>query len=125
MTASVSFSGPLFDGTAAKLLDEGVDAAEVEVAEAVRDQVRLEVRRKARKRTGYYESRVRVEQARGGSVVTDSGVIYSDWLAGDAPRNARSSFKGWNHFDLAEQQIDAQAGSIVEQALAPFIKKMG
>jgi hypothetical protein len=122
---TVSFSGPLFDGTARRLLEQGAEAAELAVAEAVRDQVRLEIRRRARQRSGYYESRVRVEAGRGDRVVTDSGVVYSDWLQGDAPRNRRSRFKGYRHWDQAERQVDPRAGSIVEQAMRPFIEKMG
>lgn len=122
---TVSFSGPLFDGTAKKALQDGADAAELAVAEAARDQVRLEIRRRARRRTGYYESRVRVEQARGDHVVTDSGVIYADWLFGDAPRNRRSRFKGYRHTEAARRVIEPRAGEIAEQALAPFIDRMG
>lgn len=122
---TVEFSGPLFDGTAQRLLADGAEAAEQAVAEAVRDQVRQEARARFKTRTGVYESRVRVEQARGDRMVTDSGLVYSDWLSGDAPRNRRSSFKGYRHFDAAEQLINPQAGPIVEQALRPFIEKMG
>ena len=119
-----SFSGPLFDGRAKAALKAGVDAAEQRVAVEVRDAVRGEVRRRARNRTGYYESRVRVENAGGDRVVTASGVIYDDWLQGTAPRNARSSFKGYQQWDRARAAVDARAAALVEQALKPYIDKM-
>lgn len=123
---SVEFSGPLFDGSAKRLLQAGVDAAEQQVALAVRDQVRDEAHRRADQWTGVYESRVRVEPVGGDRVVTDSGLVYSDWLAGTAPRNARSTFKGWHHWERVEADMDgSRAVAVAEKALKPFIEKMG
>ena len=121
---TVSFSGPLFDGTAEKLLKAGTDAAEQELAVQVRDLVRQLLRASARNRTGYYESRVRVESAGGDRVVTDSGVIYADWLQGDAPRNRRTGFPGYRHVTRAYAQMEPQAAGIAERVLGPYIDQM-
>lgn len=121
---TVSFSGPLFDGTAGRQLRAGADAAEQEVAVAARDAVRDVIRQRARSRTGYYESRVRVENAGEGAVVDASGLVYDDWLQGTSRRNATSSFKGYQQWDRARVEVDAKATAIVQKALAPYIEKM-
>lgn len=122
---TVSFSGPLFDGRAEKELKAGTDAAEEELAERLRDLVRQTLRASARVVTGYYESRVRVESRGGDRVVTDSGVIYADWLQGDAPRNRRTGFPGYRHVTRAHAQMEPQAAGIAERALGPYIDRMG
>lgn len=124
MTAS--FSGPLFDGTAAKLLKAGTDEAEENLAQRMRDLVRQTLRASARKPTGFYESRVRVESATGDRVVTDAGVVYADWLGrGDTPRNRSTGFRGYQLFEKAQLRLEPQAAGIVEQVLDPYIDRMG
>jgi hypothetical protein len=122
---TVEYSGPLFDGTAGRLLRSGADEAEDMVAVAARDAVRDVIRQRARNRTGYYESRVRVDNAGGDKVVTATGLVYDDWLQGSAPRNAHSSFKGYRQWDAAAREVDARATTLVERTLAPYINKMG
>jgi hypothetical protein len=121
---AVEFSGPLFDGGAQQQLDGGADAAEQQLATVARDRVREEIRRRARVRTGYYESRVQVENTGGGDPVVDaSGVIYDDWL--ERGRWRGSSFGGYRQWNVARAEVDAKATSLVERALAPYIDKMG
>lgn len=122
---TVEFSGPLFDGSAGKILEQGMEDAEVRVATVLRDEMRQTIARSARKRTGFYESRVRVEAARGDAVVTDRGVVYGDWLEGTSRRNASTGFKGYRHAARAHAAVDPQASSIAERALEPFIERMG
>lgn len=122
---TVEVSGPLFDGSASRLLEKGTDEAEQEVALEARNQVRQTLARSARKRTGFYESRVRIEATRGDLVVTDKGVVYGPWLEGTSPRNASTRFKGYRHVERAVAAVDPQAGNIAERALAPFIDRMG
>jgi hypothetical protein len=122
---TVSFSGPLFDGTADKLLRAGMDAAEQDLAVNARDLVRRLLRSSARQPTGHYESRVRVDSAGGDRVVTDAGVIYADWLGrGDTPRNRSTGFPGYHMFERAQQQLQPQATRIAEQALNPYVDRM-
>ncbi|HEV7651339.1 MAG TPA: hypothetical protein VGP26_24580 [Actinophytocola sp.] len=121
---TVEFSGPLFDGTAGKLLERGAEAAEEQVALSVRDQVRQILRRSARRPTGYYESRVVVERARGDRVVRND-LVYDDWLEGNSRRNSASRFKGYRHWERAAAQAEGQAGRVAEQVLGPYIDRMG
>lgn len=121
---TVEFSGPLFDGTADRLLDQGAEAAEHEVAVEAQNQWRQKIAGSARKRTGYYESRVRLESARGDTVVTDRGVVYANWLQGTSRRNASTGFKGYRHVTRALAAVEPQAVRISERALAPFLERM-
>lgn len=123
---TVSFSGPLFDGTAKKQLQAGADVAEQKLAEQLRDLVRQLLRSSARKTTGYYESRVRVEATTGDRVVTDAGVVYADWLGrGDTPRNRSTGFPGYRLFERAQAQLEPRATEVAEQVLGPYIDRMG
>lgn len=119
---TVAFSGPLFDGRAQKELNLGAEAAERELAVAVRDRVREEIARRARVRTGYYESRVRVDNTTGGRVVRASGVIYDDWLQRGGWRG--SSFRGYQQWDRAGSDVESRATAVVEQVLKPYIERM-
>lgn len=124
MTAS--FRGPLFDGTADKMLRAGMEAAEQDLAADARDLVRQLLRASARNPTGVYESRVRVEATGGDRVVTDAGVVYADWLGrGDTPRNRSTGFPGYRMFERAQRQLEPRATGIVEQVLDPYINRMG
>lgn len=122
---SVEFSGPLFDGRAQAVLAAGMDAAEQMVAEQMRALVRQTLRASAKEPTGYYESRVRIELSSGDRVVTDSGVIYADWLGrGDTPRNRRTGFRGYRHFERSIAQLEPRVAGIAERALGPYIDKI-
>lgn len=122
----VTYRGPLFDGSAGKLLRAGADVAEQTVAEQLRTLVRQVLRSSAKHPTGFYESRVRTDAADGDRVVTDSGVIYADWLGrGDTPRNKRTGFRGYQHFERATEQMRPRSVVIAEQALGPYIDRMG
>lgn len=125
MTVPVEFSGPLFDGTAERLLQQGADEAEHSVAVELQTTIRSTLARSARKRTGFYESRVRLESSRGDTTVTDRGVVYADWLQGTSRRNASTGFKGYRHVTRAVAVVDPKAAQIAERALGPFIDRMG
>jgi hypothetical protein len=121
----VNYRGPLFDGTAAKQLRAGAEAVEQDVAEQMRDLVRQTLRASAKHPTGRYESRVRVDAAGGDRVVTDTGVVYADWLGrGDTPRNRSTGFRGYQHFERAADRIRPQVVTIAERTLAPYINRM-
>lgn len=125
MTVETEFSGPLFDGTAGKLLEQGADAGEQAIAERIRDEVRTVVRSRADNRTGYYESRVTVDRARSGVRVTDNRARYGGWLEGTWPRNARTGFRGFEQFERAMQKVEPESAQIAEQELGPYIDRMG
>lgn len=122
---TVEFSGPLFDGTAERLLARGADAAELEIGERVQEAVRGQIRAQARSRTGFYESRVLVDLARGDLSVSDRKVRYGGWLEGTWPRNKRTGFAGYRQWERALRQVEPQAVGLAEKTLDPFIDKMG
>lgn len=120
---TVEFSGPLFDGTAEALLRKGSEDAEQQVAVVARDEVRQVIQRRARNRTGYYESRVQVDVLGDDRVVRASGVIYDDWLQRGGWRG--SAFSGYKQWDIGFAEADAKAASVVDKVLSPYIDKMG
>ena len=55
--------------------------------------------------TPYYRKQVHVEYT-GDPRITDGGVIYGPWLAGEGSRNARSRFKGYSHWRRTAQGVE-------------------
>lgn len=122
---TVEFSGPLFDGTAQRLLDKGADEAETTLAERVQNDVRSTVRSRAAHSTGFYASRVVLERGRGDTRVSDNRARYGGWLEGTWPRNARTGFRGWQPWEKALQKVESEAAPIAERELGPYIDRMG
>lgn len=122
---TVEFSGPLFDGTADRLLELAADEAELQIAERVRDSVRSTLRARARHRTGRYESAVVVDRAQGDVSVTDRAVRYGGWLEGDWPRNARTGFPGYAIWTRALHDGEQVAVPVADQVLDKYIERMG
>lgn len=118
MTA-VTMTGPAFDGRAKRTADVMTDEIEVAVGEEAFDMVHLELDLHLRNPTGYYESQVVVDRARGDVVVHDSGVVYGPWLEGVSSRNERSRFKGYASFRRATQRVQGQVGQIA----APIVTR--
>lgn len=121
---TVRVSGPLFDGRALAAADQFVDAAEAEIAQEGVNDVRAELGAVLRNPTGFYESQIQTQRARGNTAVTDGGVIYGPWLAGVSSRNQTTSFKGYPHWRRATQRLDAKAEQIAQSVLPPFLRRM-
>jgi len=122
MGIEMKTTGPILDGQGPKI----VDAISVEVADGVGQQVYDAVRKRLHivlvNPSGYYESRVRVDNTAGPTeLVTDGGVVYGPWLEGTGSRNGRSRFKGYATFRKVSQEIASaaltEAERIVEQNL--------
>lgn len=106
----VAVSGPLFDGRAGEAMDQLGDTVLDRVSDYAVDEIRRVVRDRAKRRTGTYESNVRVNPTahEGSRLVTDSSVVYGPWLEGTASRNTRTDFKGYAMFRRTVQAIRSQ-----------------
>lgn len=111
-------TGPLFDGALAAALKQGIHEAQVAVAELGQREVRSRLRSVLRHPTGYYSSRVRAEVGASDPRVTDSRVIYGNWLEGTGSRNKTTRFKGYATFRKVTQRLNSGlAAPVVEQAI--------
>lgn len=141
----VTLSGPWFDGGADRLMKE----AELSVRHAVSERgsvlVRMAFDSAIRVNTGRFIGSVtiidssRTFSSPGGrrvytmaidvpartDVVTTSNATYGPWLEGVGSRNATTRFKGYHGFRQAGGELAAQATPIAQDALAPYVRRMG
>lgn len=120
----VTATGPLFDGRATKALDDFIDEAEEHVADEGVNRVKAQLGQVLRNPTGFYESRIVTDRQRDDMQVHDSGVIYGPWLAGTSSRNQTTSFKGYDHWRRATQELDTDAANIAQQVLPKYLDRM-
>jgi hypothetical protein len=60
--------------------------------------------------TGYYESQIDIEPVGVGYRVSDSDVIYGNWLEGTESRNKpRPGFPGYHTFQTVKDQLEEEA----------------
>lgn len=122
---TVTMSGPLFDGRAEPLIEHFLTDAEEDIAQEGENRVHARLGQVLRHPTGYYESRVQTDRSVGDISVTDSGVIYGPWLEGVSRRNQTTPFKGYHTFRIVGQQLDADAGGMLQQRMPRLIQELG
>lgn len=104
--ATVTTTGPIFDGRAVKALDRLEEDLTETVAEKGVGEVRGVLGTVLRNPTGFYQSRITSRQITDSrSEVTDGGVVYGPWLAGVGSRNQTSRFKGYTHWRRSTQRL--------------------
>lgn len=109
--------GPLFDGSAGRILDRGTERGEKDVADYAQDRIRARLGRVLRNPTGRYMGSISVMQRGGSHEVNDRGIVYGPWLEGTSSRNRTTRFKGYATFRIVSQQVEARAGAIAEPAI--------
>lgn len=107
--------GSIVDGSLARGLDAAADEIERQVAEFAVDEIRHRLDRVLRHPTGYYRSRIRVENEGDRARVTDAGVVYGPWLEGVSQRNRRTRFPGYHTFRTVAQDVRREAPKIAER----------
>jgi hypothetical protein len=117
--------GPLFNGRAAAAMRNYAEDLDAELADKGRELVLQHLGKFLQHPTGYYESRVRVEQRGSAHLVTDSGVIYGPWLAGTGSRNKSTRFKGYKHWRLAAQELDRSSPGTAARLLPRYLNRAG
>lgn len=111
--ASVTISGPFFDGRnpliRRELEDEGLNRVGGQGLADVQANLNLSIRNP----TPYYETQITSERQGDVQVVHDRDVIYGPWLEGTGSRNATTRFKGYASFRRAAQELEGQAGAVL------------
>lgn len=120
VSVDVDASGPFFDGFA-KRLAEGFRDIEAEVAADAVDQIRKRLDVVLVNPTGFYRSHIRAEPRGHGTIVTDSGVVYSTWLEGVSPRNRTTRFPGYHTFRRVFPEVDKRSPAVADRVLARYI----
>jgi hypothetical protein len=86
--------------------------------------VRQRMRASFRQRTGNAERHVVTDVVQTDRVVHDGNLVYGDWLEGVSERNRAGRFKGYRSFRIASQELDRQAGPIVDRAIGDRMARL-
>lgn len=128
---TVEAKGPVFDGRAAEVVHEVVQAATRELAE--RGQHFIQMQANAMDRSG----RGGTGRAAAGVILYDQGMnqlifgamvegeVWWPWLEGTSKRNRSTKFGGYHTFRKARYQIAASADQVLEEKLAERIGEIG
>lgn len=120
-TVDVTFDGSLFDGSLSTGIDRWRDEFEDQMGQLVVQSVQAWTDVFFQNPTGYYRSQINAHRDGDLVVVDDQNVVYGPWLAGVGSRNATSTFKGYQHWENATREADAQATAIGSNVLAKYV----
>lgn len=124
MGVEVKMTGPMFDGTATKVVGEFLADATQTVGDYTVNKIQDRLSHVLRHPTGYYRSRIQTDRSSSGVNVTDGNVVYGPWLEGVGSRNKRSRFKGYHTFRMVAQGIEAKAAEVAEKELPKYLGRM-
>ncbi|MEV7470269.1 hypothetical protein AB0O20_27750 [Streptomyces kronopolitis] len=127
MAVDIVVRGPLFDGRAARAIQQATDDARDGIAEFAEEHVLALTGQYFRHPTGYYESQVTTTRvAADVAMVHDQGVVYGPWLEGVGSRNAPvTRFAGYSHWRTTKDLVRARGPEIAERAVRRHLPEMG
>lgn len=145
MADNVKFSGPLFDGSAAQALADGINAMRKDIADEGQRLTRSVFAGMIRRPSGRFDGSITttrsstvyssssgrraysmpvvVEDPATDTVVTTDLATYGPWLEGTGSRNESTRFKGYHGFRAAAGELDGHAEELAEQSLQPYIER--
>lgn len=123
MRVAVDLGGPLFDGTARRVIAEATEQAAFDVAVEGGDMMRASTT-VFRHPTGFYRSRIGFRPTAGGFIIDDGGVIYGLWLEGVSRRNRTSRFKGYRIWRQTRQRLQAVARDIAQATVRRHLGRL-
>lgn len=124
MDIDVSSSGPVFDGRAEAAAQDFSHELGTQVAEKGVEDVRFQFGQVVQHPTGRYSNSLHAVHYGSLHKVTDGDMVYGPWLAGEGSRNARSRFKGYQHWRRATQQLDREIPKIANDLLPTYMRRM-
>ncbi len=126
MGVEIRMDGPLFDGRAARAMQDAADAAREDIAAFAEEYALSLMGANFRQPTGYYESNVTTERvAADTSLVHDQGVVYGPWLEGVGSRNrARPGFPGYRHWRQTKALAQLRGPVIADRTVQRYLPEM-
>lgn len=118
-------SGPLFDGRAAKALEESARDIEQRTAEFGASLIRSRMDMTFRHQTPFY--RLQNQARRDGPhwKISDNGVIYGPWLEGVGSRNKTTRFKGYFNYRRSLAEIQRHMTEIGDGVVGAHLRAVG
>jgi len=126
MSIDITMTGPLFDGRAARAMQDAADDAREAIAEFAEEHALTLMGANFRHPTGYYESRVTTTRVTSDtSLVHDQGVVYGAWLEGVGSRNSPvTRFAGYSHWRQTKQLAQARGPALADRAVQSHLPEM-
>ena len=120
---TVTVTGPLFNGAAARASRELCDAIEYSVAWQAHAEARQIMDASFKHPTPYYEVQVTAQRLGDAMVVHDRGIAYGPWLESGASRRP-TKFRGYHSFRRATQAVLPKVAALVAHILPQFVRRM-
>lgn len=118
----VIMSGPIFSGQFAEELRQATMEADQELGDRAVELVQQRLDEVLQHPTGFYRSQINAAPRGDVVYVTDNECVYGPWLAGRGSRNAISVFKGYDHWDVAYQQLTREAPEVASRIIGQYIR---
>ena len=124
-----TFTGPLFNGDAARMLPDFIKEVEKQISEygvtMIRNRYANVFRyRSPSKHKGKASAAVRSRLVNNHRQLEAGPIVYGAWLEGTGSRNASTRFKGYRTFRLVTQELNHRAVKMAEVVLQPYLRKM-
>lgn len=126
MASTVRASGPLFDGSAEKIIKGWANHIAGKLGTEAERRVKANLDGSLRRPTGAYRARITLYGPVGGQArVHDRQGIYGPWLEGTGSRNKTTRFKGYASFRRAAQELDRGAPFLAEHVIRQHLHELG
>jgi hypothetical protein len=123
VTTTLKMTGPMFDGSAARILAEGITDA----GERLMDDAKREVEQgtgQFKNPTGRYRGGIHTEITATRFKVLPGRLPYVAWLEGTSRRNQTTRFKGYGVFRDARLRFATYAHARFAQYLQPTLDRL-
>jgi hypothetical protein len=126
MARNYTASGPLFNGDAARAVDEWLDATKRELADmGVRKLDAVEMDKSGRG-TGHYQSMITTRLITDNDLLITDPVVYGPWLEGTSKRNSSTRFKGYHLWRRTRLFLHREFRGIAQKKLdETYLRRMG
>lgn len=111
-TTTVTMKGPLFDGSAAQVVESAIEVGAEALAQEGVDRIRRRFRSVFRHPTGRAASRVVADLSSPANPRLTHDIVYGPWLEGTSSRNTSSRFRGYRTFRLVTQELQSDAAAV-------------
>lgn len=123
----VELSGPFFDDAVyVGAMRRFMSDATMDIADEGVHDIRANLAGVLKHPTGYYESKIRAQEAAfDTAVINDSDIIYGPWLEGIGSRNfPKTRFPGYFTFKRTTPQLQRSAVTRAERATDRFVEEV-
>jgi hypothetical protein len=124
MGVQITTSGPIFDGTADRVIGVFLEVASQSVAKEGVNRIQARLGQVLKHPTGHYRSQITTDTRESNSIITDSGVVYGPWLEGVGSRNQSTKFKGYSTFRKVCQELNNDVESIIQKDVDRLVERL-